>query len=117
MTVNALWGVLNVHAGLRPFSAGPRLFPNGWPPLLFISSLLLGRHSDLLGDSRVSLLGLSSCFRRRSLSAFLLYVQLLSKWPGSPQVQHVDFLATLRRVGENQLPPGRSGTRFVWPSG
>jgi hypothetical protein len=66
-------GGFNAYAGVRtPFSDGPCSFPDGLPPLLFVSSLLLSRHSDLLGDSRVFLLGLSSGFQRRSFSAFLL---------------------------------------------
>jgi hypothetical protein len=58
-----------------PFFAGPRSFPDWY--FLFISPLLLGRHSNLLGDSRLSLGGPSRRF-------WLLLLQLLLKWPGSP---------------------------------
>jgi hypothetical protein len=59
----------NAYTGVRPSPPALARSPT-LTPLLFVSSLLLGRHSDL-GHSRVSLLGLSSCFQRRSLSAFL----------------------------------------------
>jgi hypothetical protein len=56
-----------------------RCFPDNWQPFIFGSLLLLGRRSDLLGLSRLALLGLFSCSRRRSLLAFLLYGQVLLK--------------------------------------
>jgi hypothetical protein len=35
----------------RPSSTVPFSFPDRWPTFLFVTSLLLSRHSDLLDDS------------------------------------------------------------------
>jgi hypothetical protein len=115
-TVNAWCGVLNVYAGVHPFTAGPRSFSDGWPPLLFVSSLLLGRQSHLLDDSRVSLLGLFM-FPSPIVISLPFVWAVIFEVPRLSTITPCSFSCISSRGGGRSAPPELPGTRFMWPNG
>jgi hypothetical protein len=75
------------------------------------SVLLLGRHKDILGDSRVSLWPIFT-FPAPVIFCLPSLGQLPWKWPGSSELQNSDCLsAWLGAIGSLEFP----GARFVGP--